>query len=75
MNAPDRDREGAAAGAGGMGPVEPFPPRVTTKQRLRVGTDPRVTGTESAVVRGPIPPAPAVAPSRRMRCPFMSKAG
>ena len=38
-----------------MGPVDPFPPRATTTQRPRVGTAPRVTGTESTVVRGPIP--------------------
>ena len=30
-----------------------------------VGTAPRVTGTQSAVVAGPIPPAPAVSPARR----------
>jgi hypothetical protein len=34
-----------------------------------------VTGTESAVVRGPIPPAPAVAPARRLDGSFMNSAG
>jgi hypothetical protein len=33
-----------------------------------------VTGTESAVVRGPIPPAPVAAPARCMRGPFMKNA-
>ena len=61
-----RDRAGDAAGAGGMGPSEPFPaPRdddTAAKEWERLQ---RVTGTESAVVRGPIPPAPAASPVRR----------
>jgi hypothetical protein len=48
------DRAGAAAGAGGLGPVEPFRPRATTTQRSRVGTAPQVIGTESAVVRATV---------------------
>jgi hypothetical protein len=32
-----RDRAGEAAGAGGMGPAEPFPLRETTTQRPRSG--------------------------------------
>jgi hypothetical protein len=39
-----------------------------------VGTSPRVTGTESAVVRGPISPAPAAAPVRRMDGSLMNSA-
>ena len=61
------DRTGDAAGAGGMGPAEPFPHSVTTTQRPGSGNDSRVTGTESAVVSGPIPPAPAVSPVRPWR--------
>jgi hypothetical protein len=34
-----------------------------------------VTGTESAVVRGPIPPAPAVALARRVDCSFVHSEG
>ena len=47
---------GYAAGPGGWVPT-PSRPR-DDDTAVRVGTAPRVTGTESAVVGGPIPPAP-----------------
>ena len=72
---PDGDRAGEAAGAGGRGPVDPFPPRATTTQRSRVGTPPRVTGTMSAVVGGPRPPAPAASPARLPRAAFTRPTG
>jgi hypothetical protein len=34
-----------------------------------------VTGTKSAVVGGPIPPAPAASPARCARGPFVTNAG
>ena len=63
-------RRGSGDGSG-----EPFRHCVTTTQRPRVGTAPRVTGTESAVVTGPIPPAPAASPVRRAPDAFANRAG
>jgi len=65
---------GNRAGAGGVGPVEPFPSRKMTTQESRVGTAQRVTGTESASIgrtHSPGPPPrhpPAARWSVRGKC-------
>ena len=55
--------------------TEPFPLRATTTRRLRAGTAPGVTGTKSAVVGGPSPPAPAASPARCERGAFANDVG
>jgi len=69
-NASTGDRAGEAVGAGGMGPQSPSRPARRRHSGQGVGTSLRVTGTESAVVGGPIPPAPAASPARRARFEF-----
>jgi hypothetical protein len=64
------DRAGDAVGAGGMGPQSPSRLARRRHSGQGVGTAPRVTGTESAVVGGPIPPAPAASPTRLARGAF-----
>ena len=55
-------------GPGGMGPVSPSRFARRRHSGRRVGTALRVTGTESAVVTGPIPPAPAGRPPSPHAC-------
>ena len=70
-----RDRAGEGAGAGGMGPQSPSRSARRRHSGRGVGTATRVTGTESAVVGGPIPPGPASSPARRAPDPFADRAG
>ena len=64
------DRTGDEAGAGGRGPQSPSRPARQRHSGQGVGTAPRVTGTKSAVVGGPLPPAPASSPARLARGAF-----
>ena len=75
MNAHAVTGRGPRRGPGGWVRLSPSRPARRRHSGQGVGTAPRVTGTASAVVRGPIPPAPVVAPARRMRGPFMNNAG
>jgi len=69
-NAQLGDRAGDEAGAGGLGPQSPSRPARLRHSGQGVGTARRVTGTESAVVGGPSPPAPASSPARLARGAF-----
>src|SRR6185436_19499735 len=62
-NAPMDERAGGAAGAWGMGAQTPACPRdddTAAKDWERLGT-------KSAVVGGPVPPAPVASPARHAR--------
>jgi hypothetical protein len=74
-----RDIRTSGSVEGAVGNHRPYsdPSRLARRRHSgpRVGTALQVTGTESAVVRGPIPPAPAAVPARLMRATFMNNAG
>ena len=72
---PTGDRAGDAVGAGGRGPQSPSRPATQRHSGEGMGTAPRVTGTESAVVGGPLPPAPTASPARPARYSFANHAG
>ena len=71
-----RDRAGDAAGAGGMGPAEPFPPRETTTQRPRSGNGSPGDRYEVGGGQRTHPPGPRRVPRPpHTRGPFASHAG
>jgi hypothetical protein len=67
MNADTDSRPGDVAGAGGMGPGDPFPATRHDEAAEQSGNGSTVIGAQSDVVRGPIPRLP---PRHRVAAPM-----
>jgi hypothetical protein len=73
LNVHPHDRTGTTAGDGGTGPGDPFPAEQTEAAANPNGNaSPTHPEGETVVVRGQVPPSPAVVPVRRARRSFIN---